>query len=152
MIIRFSPVGLSRFSLSLSRFFGMRRSEALDCTNLCALANYDAVRATQFIAHIEPVAFALWDSGIPYLTEVQMYKSMQTLLSNILLRTPDKQEAACLIRAKMSELTERIWNSYNLDIEDKRTVYALCEETLAPQAEPACVLLEDWCRYCKAEV
>ena len=34
-------------------------------------------------------------------------------------------------------------------IEDGRTVYALCGDTLEPADEPACVLLEDWNRLRK---
>lgn len=41
---------------------------------------------------------------------------------------------------------EGIKHSYGLDMEDGLTAYALCNSTLEPSIELACVLLEDWNR------
>lgn len=150
MIICFTPAGFSRFTLSLSRFCGMNRNEALVLTNLCARANFDAFRAAapgERRGEIRGLAsFSLWNDGKPYQTEVQLYKAIQALLPNMEGGEHADTEAAAHLRALQNDLNEHCWNSYGLDMEDERTVYALCEPTLEPEAEPACVLLEDWKR------
>lgn len=154
MMTCFTPAGFSRFAHSLSRFCGMNRTEALTFTNLCARANFDAFRAAppdEREGKIEGLSFSLFDTGNPYMTEVQLYRSVQTLLLNMECITDEQREAAAHLRALCNDLNEHCWNSYGLDIEDERTVYALCEGTLEPSAEPACVLLEDWNRLRKGE-
>lgn len=148
MITCFTPAGFSRFTLSLSRFCGMNRTEALVLTNQCARANFDAFRAAapgERRGEIRGLAsFSLWNEGKPYQTEVQFYKAIQALLPNMEGGEHADTEAAAHLRALLNELNEHCWNSYGLDIEDERTVYLLCEATLEPETEPACVLLEDW--------
>lgn len=154
MMICFTPAGFSRFAHSLSRFCDMNRTEALTFTNQCARANFDAFRAAppdKREGKIEGLSFSLFDTGNPYMTEVQLYKSIQALLPNIGGDTEGQREAAAHLRALCNDLNDHCWHSYGLDIEDERTVYALCEDTLEPSAEPACVLLEDWNRLRKGE-
>lgn len=150
MITCFTPAGFSRFTLSLSRFCGMNRNEALVLTNLCARSNFDAFRAAapgERRGEIRGLAsFSLWNEGKPYQTEVQLYKSIQTLLCNMEGGENADTEGASRLHALLNELNERCWHSYGLDIEDRLTVYALCEPTLEPETEPGCVLLEDWNR------
>lgn len=149
MITCFTSAGFSRFCHSLSRFCGMNRTEALTFTNLCARANFDAFRAAppdDRTGKPEGLSLSLWNEAKPYQTEVQLYKSMQALLANIGGETDVQREAAVRLRALCNDLNEHCWNSYGLDIEDERTVYALCGDTLDTADEPACVLLEDWNR------
>lgn len=150
MITCFSPAGFNRFTLSLSRFCGMKRTEALVLVNQCARANFDAFRAAdpgERRGEIRGlVSFSLWNKGKPYQTEVQFYKSIQVLLANMEGGENADTEAAAHLRALLNDLNEHCWNSYSLDIEDGRTVYKLCESTLEPETEPACVLMEDWNR------
>lgn len=149
MIICFTFAGFSRFSHSLSRFCGMNRTQALVLANQCARANFDTFRAVppdDREGKVEGLSLSLWDDAKPYQTEVQLYKSMQALLDNIGDETGLQRETAAHLRALCNDLNEHCWNGYGLDIEDNLTVYALCEATLEPADEPACVLLEDWNR------
>ena len=128
MMTCFTPAGFSRFAHSLSRFCNMKRTEALTFTNQCARANFDVFRAAppdEREGKIEGLSFSLFDTGNPYMTEVQLYKSIQALLPNIEGDTEGQREAAAHLRALMNDLNEHCWNSYGLDIEDERTVYAL---------------------------
>lgn len=148
MITCFTPAGFSRFTLSLCRFCGMKRTEALVLTNLCARSNFDAFRTaapSERRGEIRGLAsFSLWNEGKPYQTEVQFYKAIQTLLINMKGGENADTEAAAKLRSLLNELNEHCWDSYGLDMEDELTVYALCEPTLEPDTEPACVLLENW--------
>lgn len=149
MITCFTSVGFSRFALSLSRFCDMNRTEALVVANQCARANFDAFRAAppdNRTGKPEGLSLSLWDESTPYQTEVQLYKSMQALLANIGGETDVQRDTAVRLRALCNDLNEHCWNSYGLDIEDERTVYALCGDTLEAADEPACVLQEDWNR------
>lgn len=150
MLTCFTPAGFTHFALSLSRFCDMNRTEALVLTNQCARANFDAFRAAapgERRGEIWGLAsFSLWNDGKPYQTEVQLYKAIQMLLCNMEGGENAATEAAAHLSALWNDLNESCWNSYGLDMEDGRTVYALCEPTLEPEREPACVLLEDWNR------
>lgn len=149
MITCFTPAGFTRFALSLSRFCDMNRTEALLFVNQCARANYDTFRTAapdERTGKTEGLTLSLFDTANPYQTEVQLYQSMQALLENIRNETESQRETAAHLRALCNNLNEHCWNSYGLDIEDERTVYALCERTLEPATEPACVLLSDWNR------
>lgn len=147
MIICFTPTGFSRFAHSLSRFCGMSRPEALTFANQCAHANVDAFRAAppdERAGEITGLSISLWDEAKPYQSEVQLYKAIQALTANIGGETGSEQERTSHLRALLNDLNECCWNSYGLDIEDERTVYALCESTLEPETEPPVCLLEDW--------
>lgn len=149
MITCFQPTGFSRLAHSFSRFCDMNRTQALVLVNRCARANFDAFQAVppdDRTGKPEGLSLSLWDEAKPYQTEVQLYKSMQALLANISGETDVQRETAVHLRALCNDLNEHCWNSYGLDIEDERTVYALCGDTLEPDDEPACVLLEDWNR------
>lgn len=147
MVICFSPTGFSRFAHSLSRFCGMTHPEALTFANLCARANFDAFRAAppdKCMREIKGLSISPWDEAKPYQTEVQLYKAIQALAANIGGEMDGEPECAAHLHALLNDLNERCWNSYGLDIEDDRTVYALCESTLEPETEPPVCLLEDW--------
>lgn len=149
MITCFTPAGFSRLAHSFSRFCGMNRTQALVLTNQCARANFDAFRAAppdDRTGKPEGLSISLWDEAKPYQTEVQLYKAMQALLANIGGETDVQRETAAHLRALCNDINEHCWNSYGLDIEDDLTVYTLCGDTLEPDGEPACVLLEDWNR------
>lgn len=89
-----------------------------------------------------PVDFSAWDSASPYLTEVQLYKSMRILFGEMGGEACVNTEAGSHLRALMNDVSERFWRAYCMEITDSRTVYALCEATLAPDAEPAACLLD----------
>lgn len=145
MTICFTPTGFSRFAHSLSRFCGMSRPEALTFANQCAHANFDAFRVALPEERMGEIkGLSLWDEAKPYQTEVQLFKAIQALLGNIGGETDSEQESAAHLRALLNDLNEHCWNSYGLDIEDERTVYALCESTLEPNTEPPVCLVEDW--------
>lgn len=50
-------------------------------------------------------------------------------------------EAGSHLRALLGDIAERFWRAYGMEITDSRTVYALCEPTLAPEVEPMRCLL-----------
>lgn len=152
MITCFTPIGYIRFARSLVRFCGLHHYKELSFLNQCAHANFDAYRAAahdERTGSIQGINMDKWDEGKPYHTEVQLYKSMQSLFPNIggtegvaLLPEP-----AAHLRALMNDLRERFRKSYGMEIDDERTVYSLCEETLEPELEvPVCIRsdLEFW--------
>lgn len=144
MVTCFTPAGFSRFAHSLSRFLGMKCTEAMVLTNQCARANFDAVRASSPKNSNVIQGISLWDIGKPYHTEIQLYKSIQALLENMAISDEKSvQDTTAHLRAIMNDLNDRFWNSYGIDIEDELTVYAQCESTLEPASEPFVCLLED---------
>lgn len=87
-----------------------------------------------------PVDFSAWDSASPYLTEVQLYKSMRTLFGGMGGEACVDTEAGSHLRALMNDVSERFWRAYCMEITNPRTAYAICEPTLSPSAEPAVCL------------
>lgn len=140
MITCFTPMGYIRFTRSLVRFCGMPHYEALSFLNQCARANFDAYRAADpdnRTGSVHGIDMDKWAEGKPYYTEVQLYKSMQVLFLNIggANDVAILPETASHLRALMNDLRERFLHSYGMEIDDERTVYTLCEDTLEPQNE-----------------
>ena len=88
----------------------------------------------------EALDFSPYECAEPYLTEVQFYHSMQTLFQRMGGEDAVHSETTSHLRALMNDVAERFWRAYGVEITDSRTVYALCEPTLSPSAEPVACL------------
>ena len=83
----------------------------------------------------------------PYRTEVQLYKSLLFLKRSIDrdLIISAQREALQTLRCIISNLEYRFYKAYDMEIEDKRTVYGECTYHLVPREdEPSVCLMHDW--------
>lgn len=147
MITCFTSTGFNRLVRSLIRFCAMNRYDAVSLVYLCACANgeaYTAAKPYEREGMPEVVVLSLWGSYAPYQTEVQLYRAMQTLDANMRGGCGALQEAQARFRALINDVADRFQNSFNMDIQDERTVYAFCDESLDPALEPTVCLLSDW--------
>ena len=83
----------------------------------------------------------------PYRTEVQLYKSLLALKRSIDRDciVTSQREALQMLRCVISNLEYRFYKAYNMEFEDKRTVYSECAFRLIPRVdEPSVCLLHDW--------
>ena len=86
----------------------------------------------------------------PYRTEVQLYKSLLALKRSIDRDciVTSQREALQMLRCVISNLEYRFYKAYNMEFEDKRTVYSECAFRLIPhEDEPSVCLMRDWV-YC----
>ena len=84
-----------------------------------------------------------WD----YRTEVQLYKSLMALKRSIDRDciVTSQREALQMLRCVISNLEYRFYKAYNMEFEDKRTVYSECAFRLIPhEDEPSVCLMRDW--------
>ena len=84
-----------------------------------------------------------WD----YRTEVQLYKSLLALKRSIDRDciVTSQREALQMLRCVISNLEYRFYKAYNMEFEDKRTVYSECAFRLIPREdEPSVCLMRDW--------
>ena len=97
-----------------------------------------------------PVAFCGWLDhryARPYRTEVQLYKSLLALKRSIDRDciVTSQREALQMLRCVISNLEYRFYKAYNMEFEDKRTVYSKCAFWLLPwEAKPGVRLMHDW--------
>ena len=83
----------------------------------------------------------------PYRTEVQLYKSLLALKRSIDRDciVTSQREALQMLRCVISNLEYRFYKAYNMEFEDKRTVYSECAFQLIPREdEPGVRLMYDW--------
>jgi hypothetical protein len=150
----FKISGFARFYRSLNRFFS-------EVDNTCALkltyAMYTIVLETyrsqnpdDLIREKSEVDFCkcIRQADIkPYRTEIQLYRAMKAIMSHIdisKLNPRHIQDVLELNRA-MGNIELRFFKSFDMDIDDKRTVYNLCAGSLVTGSdEPGVCLLKDW--------
>jgi hypothetical protein len=59
--------------------------------------------------------------------------------------TGEQREAASRLRCLMGNIEYRFFKTYGMEIDDVRTVYALCAWNILPErGEPAVCLMKDW--------
>ena len=97
-----------------------------------------------------PVAFCHWLETMdcrPYRTEVQLYKSLLFLQRSVDrdLIVTSQREALQTLKCIISNIEYRFYKAYEMEIEDKRTVYGECTYRLVPREdEPSVCLMHDW--------
>ena len=123
---------------------------APDWTRAQDIAQYGFHHPEAHVVESGPVAFCGWLDhryARPYRTEVQLYKSLLALKRSIDRDciVTSQREALQMLRCVISNLEYRFYKAYNMEFEDKRTVYSECAFRLIPREdEPSVCLMHDW--------
>jgi hypothetical protein len=118
--------------------------------NTANLDSYGFHHPEAHVVESGPVAFCGWLDhryARPYRTEVQLYKSLLALKRSIDRDciVTSQREALQMLRCVISNLEYRFYKAYNMEFEDKRTVYSECAFRLIPREdEPSVCLMHDW--------
>jgi hypothetical protein len=132
MPVCFSLEGYRRLYYSLLSFLHLHPFEAKSLVYLLNTANIDTCREANPIRayhELEMEAFftALEERASPYLSVVQLYKSMEALSSNI--RYADiseaQRDAVKRLRVLMHLLEDRCYEKYGFEIDSPKTEYSL---------------------------
>ena len=138
---------------SMLRFYDMPSAELKEMLYLLNTANLDSYGFHHPEAHVVesgPVAFCGWLDhryARPYRTEVQLYKSLLALKRSIDRDciVTSQREALQMLRCVISNLAYRFYKAYNMEFEDKRTVYSECAFRLIPREDdPSVLLMHAW--------
>ena len=116
---------------SLLRFYDMPENEIREMLYLLNTANLDCYEYYHR----------------PYRTEVQLYKSLLFLQRSVDrdLIVTSQREALQTLKCIISNIEYRFYKAYEMEIEDKRTVYGECTYRLVPREdEPSVCLMHDW--------
>ena len=140
MITCFTPMGYIRFARSLVRFCGMERDEALTLTNRFARLNFDLFRAAapeDRQGEIRGLSLEMWHEALPYHTEIQLYRSVQTLYAMAISNHIEPESAPIVqeLEQLMHNINDRFFLCYSCFIESELTTYVFCEDTLEPTLE-----------------
>lgn len=126
---------------SLLRFYDMPENEIREMLYLLNTANldcYEYYHPERELALSGPVAFCHWLETMdcrPYRTEVQLYKSLLFLQHSVDrdLIVTSQREALQTLKCIISNIEYRFYKAYEMEIEDKRTVYGECTYRAGPQ-------------------
>ena len=148
----FSLTGYTHLYRSLLRFCRISSHEAKELTYLLNTANMDSLKYVLpdfILTEASPFEFnrRMDDNRRPYRTEVQFYKSMESLKYNINREaiTAEQREAFYKMRCIMRDIESAFYKSFGIDITDRRTVYSECLHHLIPhQFEPSVCLMDEW--------
>ena len=149
----FSLAGYSHLYRSLIRFCHLNVSVAKDLVYRLNTSNLDSARLAypnRRITEITPFAFSRCIEQFqcrPYRTEVQLYKALLALDTNIIREaiTDDQREAVAQMHCIMSNIESRFYKTFGADIFDMVTVYGICSFGLVPwDDEPSVCMLADW--------
>ena len=138
---------------SLLRFYDMPENEIREMLYLLNTANldcYEYYHPERELVESGPVAFCHWLETMdcrPYRTEVQLYKSLLFLQRSVDrdLIVTSQREALQTLKCIISNIEYRFYKAYEMEIEDKRTVYGECTYRLVlREDEPSVCLMHDW--------
>lgn len=147
--------GYAHLYRSLLRFYDMPKNEAKEMLYLLNTANLDCYgyyHPEHVVTESGPAVFCARLEGIgcrPYRTEVQLYKSLLFLKRSIDrdLIVTSQREALQSLRCAIANIGYRFYKAYEMEIEDRRTVYGECAYRLVPaKDEPSVCLMQDWIR------
>lgn len=147
----FNITGFACLYRSLTQYCGLNPYQARSLVYQLNTANLDTfthLHPGRLIHETDEETFyrMISQSGCPYKTVVQLYKSMETLLSNISrsVLTYEQHEAVKKLGCLMCDLEWLFHQEHGMDIDDPRTVYCLCSDGLIPEPnEPRVPLLRD---------
>ena len=139
----FSLTGYAHLYRSLLRFTDLSVNEARVLVYRLNTANLDSARYTNplmYVIEAEPYAFCRNIDSLecrPYHTEVQLYKALCTLETNIVWDaiTEEQRRALTKMRRIMRTLQARFINAYGVEIYDEPTVYGQCVFGLQPHED-----------------
>ena len=149
----FSLTGYAHLYRSLLRFTDLSVNEARVLVYRLNTANLDSARYTNplmYVIEAEPYAFCRNIDSLecrPYHTEVQLYKALCTLETNIVWDaiTEEQRRTLTKMRRIMRSLQARFINAYGVEIYDTPTVYEQCVFGLQPnENEPFVCMVEEW--------
>ena len=148
----FSIVGYAHLYRSLLRFGKMNINEAKEfiyCLNTANIDTYNNTYPDVLLFQSSPVKFCERLSGNerPYRTEVQLYKSLETLKNNIdfdvLINI--QREAVQNMNRIMSNLEFNFYKVFDTEIDSAVTVYGQCRKHLIPyEDEPSVCMFNEW--------
>lgn len=154
MSIRLLSVpGYGHLYRSLLRFRGISVHEARRLIYMLNTANLDSFIYTHPDARIREAESATFSRMVergnyrPYRTEVQLYKALVVLKCNIIPAAliSEQREALARLRGLMRDIDLSFYKTFEMDIDDIRTVYADCAFNLIPREdEPSVCLVRDW--------
>ena len=120
---------------SLLRFYDMPENEIREMLYLLNTANLDCYE------YYHP------ERELALSGPVQLYKSLLFLQRSVDrdLIVTSQREALQTLRCIISNIEYRFYKAYEMEIEDKRTVYGECTYRLVPREdEPSVCLMHDW--------
>lgn len=147
-------MGYRHMYRSLLRFFSLPRQEALSLLYALYIGNLD----TCHYEGVPPQVTELTAEGFcslvsvyarPYHTEVQMYRSMHALLRSIRYEATiqDTRRAISRFRILAGTLENRFEDTYDCDITDPKTTYALCWSRLTVRREEPLTALREGANF-----
>lgn len=148
----FTLPGYGYLYRSMLRFCKIKQEDARELCYFLNTANLDSFRySRKDVSVAEATAFAfnrmLGEGARPYRTEVQLFKAMEALNRNIIYEalTSIQREAVQHMRCLMRDVEYTFYRTFDMDINDRRTVYRECAGTLTPRDdEPGVCLLAEW--------
>ena len=151
----YSLAGYAHLYRSLLRCCGMPANEAKYLVYRLNTSNLDSARyinrnPNKKFIEATPAAFSRCMNRFdcrPYRTEVQLYKALESLESNIIRAaiTEEQREALAMLQCIMCNLEYRFFKSFGVEIFDDITVYDECVSDLVPnEDEPSVCMLQDW--------
>jgi len=148
----FSITGYAHLYRSLLRFGKMNINEAKEFIYRLNTANIDTYANAYpdiLLFQSSPVTFCQRLSGNerPYRTEVQFYKSLETLKNNINfdVLVSHQREAVQKMNCIMSNLEFSFYKVFDTEIDSAITVYGQCRKHLIPyEDEPSVCMFNEW--------
>lgn len=143
---KYAPSDFRHLAKSLIKFFKMSQESALYYVSCWFRLHVQTLTPPN--SNLSPVSISseLLMSGRPYHTEIQLYRSLESLRQTFVGAEVNRYDEPVIqqINKLVHEIRDAFFAKHRIEIDDPETVYSICREHLVPDSsEPMQIMYDD---------
>lgn len=143
---KYAPSDFRHLAKSLIKFFKMSQETALYYVSCWFRLHVQTLTTSNSNSSPVSISSELLMSGRPYHTEIQLYRSLESLRQTFVGVEVNRYDEPVIqqINKLVHEIRDAFFAKHRLEIDDPETVYSICREHLVPESsEPMQIMYDD---------
>lgn len=143
---KYAPSDFRYLAKSLIKFFKMSQETALYYVSCWFRLHVQTLTPPNSTLSPVSISAELLLSGRPYHTEIQLYRSLESLRQTFVGVEVNRYDEPVIqqINKLVHEIRDAFFAKHRLEIDDPETVYSICQEHLVPDSsEPMQIMYDD---------
>lgn len=143
---KYAPSDFRHLAKSLIKFFKMSQETALYYVSCWFRLHVQTLTPSNSNSSPVSISSELLMSGRPYHTEIQLYRSLESLRQTFVGVEVNRYDEPVIqqINKLVHEIRDAFFAKHRIEIDDPETVYSICREHLVPDSsEPMQIMYDD---------